>query len=64
MPDRDPLVTEFWRFIWSYVEHEPECAARDLGGPAVFDPAMCTCGLTDRVDELLAKLADRLARSN
>jgi hypothetical protein len=60
----DPLVAELRRFIWSYVEHEPECGAVDLVGPAVFDPANCSCGLTARAEELLAKVAERLDRAH
>jgi len=62
--DEDPLVAEFRRFLGSYAEHDPDCPAQTLTGPAVLDPANCRCGLTFREQELLAKLADRLTRSS
>ena len=58
--DEDPLITELRRFLGSYAEHDPDCPAQTLQGPAVLDPANCTCGLTIREQELLTKLAIRL----
>ncbi len=60
----DPLITELRRFLESWVEHDPDCPARTLGGPAVRDPGDCTCELTVREAEIIAKLAARLDYSN
>ena len=57
----DPLVLEIRRFLGSYAEHDPDCPAFEAVGPAVMDPANCTCGLTSRENELIAKLQQRLS---
>lgn len=56
----DPLVEELRTFIWSWAEHDPDCPAATAQGPAVMDPATCSCGLTGRAAELLAKVNARL----
>jgi hypothetical protein len=56
----DPLITEFRKFLGSYAKHDPDCPAVNATGPAVLDPANCTCGLTIREQELIAKLRHRL----
>ena len=56
----DPLITELRTFLGSYAEHDPDCPAVNATGPAVLDPANCTCGLTIREQELIAKLKLRL----
>jgi hypothetical protein len=56
----DPLVLEFRTFIGSYAEHDPDCPAFDATGSAVYESKTCTCGLTLREQELLAKLEQRL----
>lgn len=62
--DEDPLITELRRFVWTWAEHDPDCPASTLGGPAVMDPANCTCGLTIRLQEMLETVARRLTPSN
>lgn len=59
----DPLVRELWTFFYSYAEHDPDCPAIDAKGPAVLDPATCTCGLTVGAQELFTKLDHRLRGS-
>lgn len=59
----DPLVRELRTFLGSYAEHDPDCPAFDATGPAVNDPAICSCGLTARQRELLAELERRLKTS-
>jgi hypothetical protein len=56
----DPLIVELRTFLGSYAEHDPECPAFDAVGPAVLDPANCTCGLAQREQELVAKIKIRL----
>lgn len=60
----DPVVTDVRRFMDSWAEHDPDCPAATLTGPAVLDPANCTCGLTARQAEILAALAARLAHGS
>jgi hypothetical protein len=52
----DPLISELRTFLGSYAEHDPDCPAFDAVGPEVLDPANCTCGLTQREQELIAKI--------
>jgi hypothetical protein len=59
----DPLIRELRRFIWTYAEHDDDCPASALQGPAVMDPANCRCGLTARLQEMMAKVADRIVSS-
>ena len=59
----DPLIAELSRFIWTYAEHDPECPAFTMDGPAVMDPANCSCGLTLRHDEIVAKIAELITRA-
>ena len=56
----DPLIVELRRFLGSYAEHDPDCPAFDAVGPAVSEPANCVCGLTQREQELVAKIKLRL----
>ena len=56
----DPLVQEIRTFLGSYAEHDPDCPAFHAKGPAVLDPATCTCGLTIREQQLITKLEQRL----
>ena len=56
----DPLIRELRTFVLSWSEHDPDCHALDAVGPAILDPATCTCGLTERLEELLSKLDQRL----
>lgn len=56
----DPLISELRAFLGSYAEHDPDCPAIDATGPAVLDPSNCTCGLTQREQEIVAKIKVRL----
>ncbi len=56
----DPLVSDLRRFILSYGEHDEDCAGYDASGPAVVDPAGCTCGFIPRLEDLLRELEERL----
>ncbi len=60
----DPLIAELRTFLGSYAEHDLDCPAFDAVGPAVLDPANCTCGLTEREQELVAKIQLRLGLPN
>lgn len=62
--NEDPLISELRTFLGSYTEHDPDCPAFDAVGPAVRDPANCSCGLTLREQELISKLQQRLGSSN
>jgi hypothetical protein len=58
--DVDPLVIELRRFILTYAEHDSDCPGIDAN--AWHDQKkVCVCGLTLRLDELLAKVDERLA---
>lgn len=59
----DPLIVELRTFLGSYAEHDPDCPAVDAVGLAVLDPANCICGLTQREEELIAKIKLRLGLS-
>jgi hypothetical protein len=53
------LVTELRRFILSYAEHDPDCPGFDATGDDAVSASACTCGLIERMEELLARVADR-----
>lgn len=57
----EPLISELRTFLGSYAEHDPDCPAFNLTGPAVNDPSNCICGLIIRQNEFIAKLAHRLS---
>lgn len=57
----DPLVADLRRFILSYAEHDPDCPGFEATGDAATSSSTCTCGLIERMEELLAEVARRLA---
>ena len=54
------LVAELRTFILSYGEHDSDCPGFEAEGPAALDRANCTCGFIDRMEDLLAKVAEQL----
>ena len=59
--DIDPLTSELRRFMLTYAEHDPECPGIDANAWEE-QKRVSTCGLSLRLDELLAKLDSRLAK--
>ena len=58
--DTDPLTIELRRFVLTYSEHDDDCPAIDSNSWH-DQKAVCVCGLSARLDELLEKLDARLA---
>ena len=58
--DIDPLVVELRRFVLTYAEHDSDCPGIDANA-WTDQKKVCVCGLALRLDELLAKLDQRLA---
>jgi hypothetical protein len=55
----EALVAELRRFILSYAEHDPDCPGFGATGEDAVSASACTCGLIERMDELLARVAGR-----
>ena len=58
MPDSE-LVAEIRRFILSFGEHDPDCPGIDAT-TWTQQCAVCICGFSSRLDELMQKLEEAL----
>jgi hypothetical protein len=61
MNDDDTVLAELRTFILSYGEHDQDCPGIDARQWPEHR-RVCICGFAPRLDELMGKLAERLAR--